>query len=31
MDIPERLIVLLLAGGLAWAIYNWTHPAPHVK
>ena len=31
MDIPEGLIVLLLAAGLAWAVYNWTHPAPHVR
>jgi hypothetical protein len=31
MDISEGLIVFLLAAGLAWALYNWTHPAPHVK
>lgn len=26
LDIPEVLIALLLFAGLAWAVYNWTHP-----
>lgn len=25
-DVPEVLIVLGILGGIAWAIYNWTHP-----
>jgi len=29
LDIPEMLIVLLLGGALAWAIYNRTHPDAH--
>ena len=28
LDIPEILILLGLLGGLAWAVYNWTHPHP---
>jgi len=28
LDIPEILIILGLAGLLAWAIYNWSHPHP---
>jgi len=28
LDIPEMLMVVLLGAGLAWAIYNWTHPMP---
>ena len=26
LDVPEVLILLGIAGGIAWAIYNWTHP-----
>ena len=26
LDVPEILIILGLLGGLAWALYNWTHP-----
>ena len=26
LDVPEILIIMLLAAGLMWAIYNWTHP-----
>jgi hypothetical protein len=26
LDIPEILILLGVLGGIAWAIYNWTHP-----
>jgi hypothetical protein len=26
LDIPEVLIVLGLAAGILWAVYNWTHP-----
>jgi hypothetical protein len=25
-DVPEVLIALGVVGGIAWAIYNWTHP-----
>ena len=25
-DVPEVLIALGILGGIAWAIYNWTHP-----
>ncbi len=28
-DVPEMLIAFLLAAGLAWALYNWTHPDIH--
>ena len=28
LDIPEMLIVLGILAGLAWALYNWTHPQP---
>jgi hypothetical protein len=31
LDIPEVLILLLTAAGVLWAVYNWTHPHPHVK
>jgi hypothetical protein len=31
LDIPEVLILLLTAAGVAWALYNWTHAHPHVK
>ena len=30
LDVPEILILLGLAGCVAWAIYNWTHPRPHI-
>jgi hypothetical protein len=26
LDIPEVLILLGIVAGVAWAIYNWTHP-----
>jgi hypothetical protein len=26
LDVPEILILLGILGGIAWAIYNWTHP-----
>lgn len=26
LDIPEVLILLGIAAGIVWAIYNWTHP-----
>jgi hypothetical protein len=26
LDIPEVLILLGIVAGIAWAIYNWTHP-----
>jgi hypothetical protein len=25
LDVPEILILLGIAGGLAWAVYNWFH------
>lgn len=25
LDVPEILILLGIAGGLAWAVYNWIH------
>ena len=25
LDIPEVLILLGLAAGIAWAVYNWRH------
>jgi hypothetical protein len=31
LDIPEVLIVLLTAAGIAWALYNWAHSQPYVK
>lgn len=33
LDIPEVLILLLTAAGVAWAVYNWVHqhPHPHIK
>jgi hypothetical protein len=31
LDIPEVLILALTALGFVWAVYNWTHPHPHVK
>ena len=29
LDVPGVLILFLLAAGLAWALYNWTHPDVH--
>ena len=29
LDVPEVLIILGMLAGIAWAIYNWTHPHPH--
>lgn len=29
LDIPGVLIILGILGGIAWAIYNWTHPNAH--
>jgi hypothetical protein len=29
LDVPEVLIILGIVAGIAWAIYNWTHPRPH--
>lgn len=29
LDVPEILIVLGLAAGLMWALYNWTHAHPN--
>ena len=29
LDIPEMLIIFLLAAAGAWAFYNWTHPDVH--
>jgi len=29
LDVPEVLIILGIIAGIAWAIYNWTHPDPH--
>jgi hypothetical protein len=29
LDIPEMLILFLLAAAGAWAVYNWTHPEVH--
>jgi len=26
LDVPEVLILLGIVGGIAWAIYNYTHP-----
>jgi len=26
LDIPEILIILGILGGIAWGLYNWTHP-----
>jgi len=26
LDVPEVLIILGILAGLAWAVYNWTHP-----
>lgn len=31
VDLPGILIVFLLAAGVAWAVYNWTHPDVHLK
>jgi hypothetical protein len=28
LDVPEILILLGIAGCIAWAIYNWRHPHP---
>jgi hypothetical protein len=28
LDIPEIFIVVGLIAGVAWAVYNWTHPHP---
>jgi hypothetical protein len=25
-DVPEILIMAGILAGLAWAVYNWTHP-----
>ncbi len=28
LDVPEVLIIMGILGGIAWAIYNRTHPNP---
>ena len=30
LDVPEVLILLGLVACAAWAVYNWTHPHPHL-
>jgi hypothetical protein len=30
LDVPEVLIILGILAGIGWAVYNWTHPYPHL-
>ena len=30
LDVPEVLILLGLVACVGWAVYNWTHPHPHL-
>jgi hypothetical protein len=30
LDVPEVLILLGIVAGIVWAVYNWTHPHPHL-
>jgi len=30
LDVPEVLILLGLLACVAWALYHWTHPRPHL-